>query len=153
MILARSVSKQPDRLLFRFRSPQLKHSSPETGFLDRFNLRTEIFRICCSTAHTVRTLLIAQSIVFLAECLWLFPKCPLLYPVSQLLLTMVLGASSGPDWGERQNRRSRCHTVFFRVLGPYKFITHDRSNGSIGVSNSVTKNNGFKAPSFQDGFL
>jgi hypothetical protein len=88
-------------------------------------------------------LLIAESIVFLAECLWLFPKCALLYPVSQLLLTMVFGASSGPDWGAKK-QTSRCHTVFFRVLGPYYFITHDRSNGSIGVSNSVTSSKNSK---------
>ena len=75
-------------------------------------MRTEIIRICCSTAHRVRTLLIAESIVFLAECLWLFPKCPLLYPVSQLLLTMVFGASSEPDRGAKKQTEPLPYRLF-----------------------------------------
>jgi hypothetical protein len=104
IILARSVSKLPDRLLLRFRDPHIKHSSVETRFLAWFHA-------CIATANRVRTLLIAQTIVFLAECLW--PN-----PIRGFSGIVENGqrALGGPGWGDLKNRLHRCYTVFFRVL-------------------------------------
>lgn len=59
IILARSVSKLPDRLLWIFRDPHIKHSRVETRFLAWFHAGI------ATAANRVRTLLIAETIVFL----------------------------------------------------------------------------------------
>lgn len=104
IIVALSVSKLPDRLLLRFRDPHLQHSSLETWFFGWFHAGI-------AAANRVRTLLIAETIVFLAYCLW--PN-----PIRGFSGIVENGqqASGGRDWGDGKNRLHRCYTVFFRVL-------------------------------------
>lgn len=104
IIVALSVSKLPDRLLLRFRDPHLQHSSLETWFFGWFHAGI-------AAANRVRTLLIAETIVFLAYCLWPNP----IRGFSVIVENGERGVRRA-GLGRAKNRLRRCYTVFFREL-------------------------------------